>query len=286
MKMGRLSSRLILIGLVIVIGAFFLTIHKKPVVFESPNIILFSADTLRADHLSCYGYFRKTSPNIDAFAKDSILFQNAISQAPTTAPAHMSIFTSLTPFVHLCNLDFDGEEEETNIFRLDEKIETLPLLLKKNGYLTAGFHGGGQVAGAIGFDKGFDSYRLWWDLRSPKCGLEDVQKVLQESKEKGKPLFLFLHNYICHSPYLRSPPEFSLKFLSEKVAGLPLFENDLRTADGSLSLNEVFWKNVDLSNPQHRSHIISLYDGGISYEDYIFGQVIAILKKEKFYDNS
>ena len=149
MKMIRLPSKLILISLVVVIGAFSLWINKKPGVFKSPNIILFSADTLRADHLSCYGYFRKTSPNIDAFAKDSVLFQNAISQAPSTVPAHMSIFTSLTPLVHLCEFSFSNPHNE--ILRLDEKIETLPLLLKRNGYLTLGFHEGGGVVGVIRF---------------------------------------------------------------------------------------------------------------------------------------
>ena len=295
MKMIRLPSKLILISLIVVIGAFSLWINKRPGVFKSPNIILFSADTLRADHLSCYGYFRKTSPNIDAFAKDSVLFQNAISQAPSTVPAHMSIFTSLTPSVHLCK--FDPSNGRINILRLDEKIKTLPLLLKKRGYLTLGFHGGDNMERIFGFDKGFDSYRFWGDLREPKSGLEDVHKAIQESKEKGKPLFLFLHNFICHSPYLRSPPEFNLKFLSERVAGLPVSENDLRMADlfseNDLRmtnpwpfLNKAFWKNVDLSNPQHLNHVISLYDGGISYEDYIFGKVVEILKKEKFYDNS
>jgi arylsulfatase A-like enzyme len=286
MKMIRLPSKLILISSIIVLGIFSLAINKKSVVFKSPNIILLSADTLRADHLDCYGYFRKTSPNIDAFAKDSVLFQNAISQAPKTAPAHMSIFTALTPLVHLCKLSSHKENEEIRTLRLDEKIETLPLLLKENGYLTMGFHGGGNMAGSLGFDKGFDSYLLRQDLRDPKNALEDVRKAIQESKEKKKPLFLFLHNYICHSPYLNSPPEFSLKFLSERVAGLPVSESDLRTADASPFLDKAFWKKVDLSNPQHRNHVISLYDGGISYEDYVFGKIIEILKKEKFYDNS
>jgi arylsulfatase A-like enzyme len=286
-----------LIGPAIVLGVFSLAINEKPVVFESPNIILLSADTLRADHLSCYGYFRKTSPNIDAFAKDSVLFQNAISQAPTTLPAHMSIFTSLTPLVHLCQLDPNNANspgsvnnvnfKNFNILRLDEKIVTLPMRLKENGYLTIGLNEGGGVAGSLGFDKGFDSYRPWGDLWKPMSALEDVRKAIQESKEKKKPLFLFLHNYICHSPYLRSPPQFKRKFLAEKVAGLTLSENDLRTAGASPFLQtEAFWKNVDLSNPQHLKYVISLYDGGISYEDYVFGKIIEILKKEKFYDNS
>src|SRR4030042_6139427 len=63
-------------------------------------IILLSIDTLRADHLSCYGYGRETSPAIDKFAGESVLFENAISPSPVTTPAHVSLFTASTPAVH------------------------------------------------------------------------------------------------------------------------------------------------------------------------------------------
>ncbi len=62
-----------------------------------PNIILISADTLRADHLSCYGYSKDTTPYLDRFAKDCVVFERAYSQIPGTLPSHMSIFTGLYP---------------------------------------------------------------------------------------------------------------------------------------------------------------------------------------------
>ena len=64
------------------------------------GIILISFDTLRADHLGCYGYHRNTSPNIDSFAKESCVFDNAMVQAPNTLASHMSIMTSLYPSFH------------------------------------------------------------------------------------------------------------------------------------------------------------------------------------------
>ena len=67
---------------------------------ESPSVLLISIDTLRADHLSCYGYARETSPHLDAFARDAALFENAYVQAPFTLTSHMSIFTSLFPASH------------------------------------------------------------------------------------------------------------------------------------------------------------------------------------------
>ncbi len=292
MKRLRIFGKLIVISLAIAASTFLLFI-KKPSYFKKPNIIILSIDTLRADHLSCYGYFRETSPNIDAFSKDAVLFQNSISQAPLTAPAHMSIFTSLTPSVHQIASSNEitsseaGINREKEIFkRVDQRIETLPLIMKKNGYLTIGLHGGGNVSAGFGFDRGFDIYREWGDPLELKDRIEDVRKVIIESKKKNAPLFIFLHHYVCHDPYLNSPDEFSLHFISEKVNGLPLRREDICSSKDIDESREYFWKRIDLSNSKHRDHVISLYDGGIYYSDYIFGKLIETLKKENFYSNS
>ena len=108
-----------------IVGAIFYFISVKTE--KSINVFLISIDTLRADHLSCYGYQRPT-PNLDALAKDSILFENAISQAPWTTASHMSLFTSLYPPVHRVSHE-----------ALSEIQATLPLLLQKSGYQTAAF---------------------------------------------------------------------------------------------------------------------------------------------------
>ena len=101
---------------------------------QNSLIILFSFDTLRSDHLSCYGYERKTSPFIDEMARDSVLFKNPISQSPLTAPAHISIFTSLTPAVHMVNNPNDADADLFNI--LPEGVPTLGTVFKENGYMT------------------------------------------------------------------------------------------------------------------------------------------------------
>ncbi len=77
--------------------------ENETVSYKCPdcNIILISIDTLRADHLGCYGYYRNTSPFIDSIAKQGIIFTKHISQAPYTSPSHMSMFTSLYPSQHL-----------------------------------------------------------------------------------------------------------------------------------------------------------------------------------------
>lgn len=252
-----------------------------------PNIILFSIDTLRADHLSCYGYSRETSPHIDAFSKDAVLFNNTVSQSPITAPSHMSIFTSLAPPVHGVN----NISELGLKHRLDEKIITMPQLLRRNGYYTVGLHGKGQVTGEMGFKQGFDKYIpafSQWEGGDGRqnASLKGLEKIIarirnnvQDSDRKKKPLFLFLHHYLCHDPYTKGPEEFREHFFNNQVDGLE--ERQAGDRDSA-----AFWKGVDLDDPQDYNRIISLYDGGIYYSDFVFKKVIDALKEEGIYDRS
>ncbi len=266
---------------------------EKGLPSRPPLILLFSCDTLRADHLSCYGYPRQTSPHIDRFARDSVLFSRAISQSHLTAPGHMSIFTSLTPDVHLVN---NPNDKNCDLFnRLGDGVPTLAELIKRQGYTTAGIHGGGCVSEDFGFARGFDSYSddFFFNFQTtyyqPEKALQTIREKIRKQREEGKPLFLFLHHYICHHPYLHAPPEFNLKFLADPVEGLPLSSNDLlKNTDqtwGPYDENS-FWRNVDLSNPEHRNHIVALYDGNILYSDFIFQKVVDILKEENLYNDA
>jgi len=159
----------------------------------SRNIILISLDTLRADHLGTYGYHRNTSPFIDAFAKESIVFDNAVVQAPNTLPSHMSIMTSLYPSFH-------GTKESKS--RLDDEHITLAELLKEKGYQTAAFVDGGFVSATFGFDQGFDIYND--QGRRIVQILPKVKKWLDENM--STPFFLFIHCFDIHSPYNPPPP--------------------------------------------------------------------------------
>lgn len=283
------------------------SLEQKRAVLSKTNIVLISIDTLRADHLGCYGYSRETSSHIDAFAKEAVQFQNAITQAPVTATAHMSIFTALTPMVHRVR----NHLKDGSYYQLSKEILTLPEILKKNDYITAGFVGGGNISGNLGFDRGFDSYISdikWEAVYNEPEQLDRIRHWIKLSAQKDRPLFLFLHNYLCHDPYISAPKEFRLRFLDEPVDGLPLgpddieagksseingkgiWENvDLRNPNhmtGFIQKREKFWKNVDLSKPEHRRHIVSLYDGCVSYADYVFGQTINLLKEENIFENS
>ena len=90
------------------------------------NIVLISIDTCRADHLSCYGYPRKTTPNIDAIAKDGVLFENVISAVPITLPSHSTMFTGTIPAYHGVH--------DNSLYKLALSNKTLAEILKDNDF--------------------------------------------------------------------------------------------------------------------------------------------------------
>jgi arylsulfatase A-like enzyme len=99
---------------------------KRP---TRPNIVVIVVDTLRADHLSCYGYGRRTSPMIDRIAESGVVFENAISAAPWTPPSHASIFTGAYPSRH-------GVDRSRLVLAPD--LVPLPEALRRHGYRTYG----------------------------------------------------------------------------------------------------------------------------------------------------
>src|SRR5262249_52096907 len=111
----------------------------------APNVLLIVVDTLRADHLSVYGYARPTSPNIDRLAGNGLLFRNAVSASSWTLPSHASMLTGLYPHSH-------GAEAEDN---LGTGFRTLAEALSAEGYRTAGFSANGTFSRRRGFGRGF-----------------------------------------------------------------------------------------------------------------------------------
>jgi len=157
------------------------------------NVILISVDTLRADHLGCYGYGMNITPNIDVLAGGSTVFTRAYSTSSKTSPSHMSMMTSLYPGEHsVCN----GELNYTGCRHvLEEGIVTLAQALRANNYSTYAYTGGGNVDGKIGFGRGFDRY-LDRDFVLDDAAI----KALPAIADKGS-FFLFLHTYKTHTPY-------------------------------------------------------------------------------------
>lgn len=201
------------------------------------NVVLISVDTLRPDHLGAYGYERKTSPVIDELAKRGALFEQAYSQAPKTAPSHMSILTGLYPDAHgVKNFD-EGEN-----LRLSDRIPTLATLLEEEGYRTAAFTSGGHVRPDLGFDQGFEEYGTTGGVKGIFRGAEKKAKEFA-----GDPFFLFIHTYEVHDPYV--PPEgFRGRWTDASYDGGVIASRDeLLEASGAVWADQhrTFWDRVD-----------------------------------------
>lgn len=240
-----------------------------------PNIILISLDTLRADHLKCYGYSRETSPHMDQLGAEGAIFTNAFSSTSWTLPAHISMLTSLDNRHH--------GVDKTNPY-LDRSIVTLADMLRKEEYITCAMTGGALVGQRFGFSKGFDFYREFMRSRhkpnSAKILYNHVNQWLNANKDKR--FFLFLHTYQTHAPYTCPSPFNSFFFSDQKM---PWTEGDIEEILlGSNPQGKVPFNTL---SPLERKNIEALYDGEIRFTDEILIKpLIEKLKKLQLYENT
>ncbi len=199
-------AAVIIIGF-IVFGVICLSrAHKH----EPETIILISIDTIRADHLSCYGYKYPTTPNIDAFAQNACLFENCFADKPFTRPSHASMFTGVISPVH-------GVHDNEHIF--SDMLPTLPEILTENGYSTYGIVSAEVLDKKYGLGRGFNVY---YDKfagettseipASERAGNETAAHALKwlgENKDKKK--FMFIHFFDPHMFY-RPPAPYDKQF--------------------------------------------------------------------------
>ncbi len=234
-------------------------------------VILLDIDTLRADHLSCYGYGRQTSPNIDAFAAGAIRFENAYSQAPNTPPSQTSIMTSLYPSRHGMITDED---------RVPEEVTTLAEAYRDAGYRTVGFADGGYMSHHWNIHQGFEKY-----YNHPTEGLATIgPKVIRWLRKKAPhTFFLLVHTYDVHSPY--DPPE---PYKSQFTVGLA------PTTPGFEPVTEFFNELLDqgrkgekdLLSPEDVAFMKARYDGGIRFMDDWVGKILSELRELGLYERS
>jgi len=163
------------------------------------NVVFIVIDTLRADHLGCYGYFRDTSPNIDAFAGESVKFNRAYSHSPWTMPSVGTMFTSLHPRDH-------GIVEWRN--SLEKKFYTIAEHFDDTGYKTIGITSHICFEKKYGFHQGFDKYHKEILKKGDSRNLASSDMVSDLAiKALGrygeKPFFLFLHYFDPHNTYLQ-----------------------------------------------------------------------------------
>lgn len=189
-----MMRKLLFILLALILVALLLNVGMS---FRPYNVLLITIDTLRADYLSCYNSDAFPTKNIDAIAKQSVLFEQDFSTIPITLPAHTSILTSRTPNEFLV---FNNGE----VF--EHKIPMLPDLLEKNGYHTAAFVSLGVLKGSFGLNRGFNTYEDNFDKvngRYYKVASEMNQLALPWLEaQKDKKFFAWIHYSDPHEPYI------------------------------------------------------------------------------------
>lgn len=194
--------------------------RRDAAVFPKAPVILIVVDTLRADHLPVYGYKDVETPALDALAKDSIVFDNALSHVPLTLPSHAALFTGLLPF--------ENGVRDNLAYRLSKDHTTLATLLRNRGYATGGAISAVVLEKATGIGEGFDFYDDALEIRNLAEAMGHVQRsggsterLLEgwiEKQSLDKPLFAFLHLYEPHSPYEPAEP-FHSRYASRPYDG-------------------------------------------------------------------
>ncbi len=187
-----------------------------------PPVILISVDTLRADHVPAYGYRGVETPNLDALARDSVVFTTAYSQVPLTLPSHTVMLTGQPPYEN-------GVRDNIG-FHLAPSVPTLTGYLKAAGYATGAAVSTLALAADRGLDRDFDFYDDRFDASSPdeRPGPATVAVLEKWSDSAGTaPRFLFLHLYEPHAPY--APPEpFRTRYASH------LYDGEIAAADAAI----------------------------------------------------
>ena len=230
----------------------------------SSNIIVITIDTLRADHLGCYGYFRDTSPNIDQFAQDAVLFENAFTTMSTTLPAHLSLMTSTYPPAHGVKGNMDIWKRP---FAGSDGITTLAQAMQLLGHETAAFVSATPLKPHSGIQVGFDTYDV--PNRTERRAAATNRQVfdwLDQTREK--PFFLWIHYFDPHAPY-RPPSPYKASFATD-----PRQQEYLSSIDVSLA------KFPRL----HATH--NAYDGEIRYTDQHIRNLVDRVREQGLWENS
>lgn len=231
------------------------------------NVLMIYIDTIRADHMSLYGYHRPTTPHIERFAATATTFERAKTPSSWTRASFASYFTGLLPSVHGCE-DRDGF--------VDAGLMTLAESFKAKGFATAGIYANDNVAAGLGFDQGFDlyehpparsGYRADGDKVTGAAEMnERIMQWFREDRPDDQPWLLFLLYIDPHDPYLPH---------REHSFGEPM----TRAPRGARYFLKKWDKAKEKkSRAQVERDIIHLYDSEIAFVDRHVGAVLDTLE--------
>jgi arylsulfatase A-like enzyme/Tfp pilus assembly protein PilF len=250
----------LLVAASVLSGSAFAANAKASVRHPAPNVILITIDTVRADHLGCYGAKDIQTPTLDALAHDGIIFDRAISQVPLTWPSHAVILTGTYPFQNGVQ-DFTGQP-------LEPRFRSVAQAFKQQGYSTGAVVSSFVLDRSWGLDRGFDFYD---DTFSPEQFTKRNQGVVERKagesvtraidwlkKNPRRPFFFWLHLYDPHSSY--DPPEpFHTQYQGH------LYDGEIAYADHELGRLITWLKSNQLYD---RSLIVFLSDHGESLGEH------------------
>lgn len=237
----------------------------------APNVLIYLIDTLRADHLGIYGYARATSPYLDAFAADAIVFDAAQAQSSWTKPVVASMMTGLLPQEH----GVQGRED-----KVAPDARTLAGILQLAGYATYAVSTNSTVFSDFNFDIGFHEF-----VELGERPTEEVHQLSDavnleffewlDTRPKERPFFAFLHTMDPHEPYAPREPYRSMlanDVLDPTINKGPAVRR-ARDADPTLDIERV------------RRDMEHLYDAEIAFNDAQFGALVERLKAAGLYDS-
>jgi len=270
----------------------------------TPNIVLVSIDTFRADRVGAFGFDGERTPNIDRFAAQAVSFPRAYSQITVTAPSHLSVFTGLYP------ADINAASRNPSAVGLT----TLAKVLGVYGYQTAARTAGGDLSPEAGPTVGFDSYASSVHFGSLHHTVPMAMEWL-DGAERGRPFFLFIHGYDTHTTYMKPPPygllHTGLSTLTREQEVLSHATE--RVVDGKLHPSFLLIEDARHAGTRPRSPaavaamaeavshlplpapVVSetdqalighLYDGAVSYADAQFGLLLAELEARGRFEDS
>ncbi len=226
-------------------------VEHSEAALKSINVVLITLDTVRADHLHCYGYEKIKTPYIDALAERGVLFEKAVTQAPLTLPSHASMFTGTNPNVH--------HVRDTGGFALQSSSVTLAKILQNHGWNTAAFVSAFVFKRIIGFDQGFSAY----DDRMPggpngesatrPANITVDHALAWLNTQSAQPFLVWLHFYDAHQPFNLPPPQFREQYPGNT------YDAEIAYVDQQLGR---FLGAVDKKSPPGKTLIVLLSDHG------------------------
>lgn len=264
---------------------------------QAGGMLLVSWDTTSASHLSVYGYERETTPNLERFAEEAVLFERCLTNAPWTLPSYASLLSGLDPSTLRLGEQLDGPRADGDrAYAIQPTVETLPEVLAGAGWRTAAFVDVPWIGVNYGLDQGFEVL----DHTATDIALEDrtgglattVDLGLQwiDSLYDGDLGFLLLHGFDAHGPYF-APDE-----LVQRFRGDELYESVARQVETGAMLGSFGglqdYLNACLLDDQEQvpesvaaAEILAMYDAGLVEMDRHFGDLITGLEEREALDD-